>query len=149
VPNNAPTAAVIPMASAPQNTTRVAPINVRAPPARAARAPSNPRNAREELATMGTSLAGGVRTTITSGKDAPIAKVAADVSAACTGRAVKAAETPSSSHGGPKPADALSTMSLAMSCAHHNRCRCAQGHDVSLRTYLLVRNQAIETMKPS
>jgi len=98
---------------------------------------------------MGTSLAGGVRTTITSGKDAPIAKVAADVSAACTGRAVKAAETPSSSHGGPKPADALSSMSLAMSCAHHNRCRCAQGHDVSLRTYLLVRNQAIETMKPS
>ena len=47
VPNKAPTPAVIPMASAPQNVTRIAPSIVSAPPARAANAPSNARKSSE------------------------------------------------------------------------------------------------------
>jgi hypothetical protein len=47
VPNKAPTPAVMPIASAPQNVTRVAPGIISAPPARAANAPSNARKSSE------------------------------------------------------------------------------------------------------
>lgn len=47
VPNKAPTPAVIPMASAPQNVTRIAPGKISAPPARAASAPSSARKSSE------------------------------------------------------------------------------------------------------
>jgi P-type Mg2+ transporter len=47
VPNKAPTPAVIPIASAPQNVTRIAPGIMSAPPARAANAPSSARKSSE------------------------------------------------------------------------------------------------------
>jgi len=52
-PSNLPTAAVRTIASAPQNVTLIAPTNIAAPPARAARLPKIARNASDHTATMG------------------------------------------------------------------------------------------------
>ncbi len=54
-PNQAPTPAVIAMASAPQTQTRAAPTTMLAPPTLAATAPSRARNASDIPATHGTS----------------------------------------------------------------------------------------------
>src|SRR6185503_5960097 len=97
VPNRVPTAAVNPMASAPQKVTRMADFIIGAPPARAANTPKQTRKMRELIATTEINLVSGVTSTVRSGIPAPTAKVTADASAACTGRAVKLSEMPSSS----------------------------------------------------
>ena len=82
VPKRDPTPAVSPMASAPQNVTRIAPIVTLAPPTRAANAPRIARNTSEVPETMGISLDSGTMATANSGMAAPTAKLAAEVNAA-------------------------------------------------------------------
>ncbi len=81
-PNSVPIPAVRPIANAPQNVTRAAPRATLEPPARAAKAPSNQRKAREDPATSGIKWAGGANAVINSGIAAPTAKLAADANAA-------------------------------------------------------------------
>lgn len=81
-PNNAPTPAVIAMASAPQKQTRHAPARTLAPPTRAATAPSRARNASDIPATHGISPRSGANAVTANGRSAPTAKLAADASAA-------------------------------------------------------------------
>jgi hypothetical protein len=73
-PNKAPTAAVIPMASAPQNVTRVAPGRAPAPPTRAATAPRIARKARDVPDTHTITAAAGAMAVVASGRSAPTAK---------------------------------------------------------------------------
>ena len=82
VPNKVPTAAVTPMASAPQNVTRIAPTLTLAPPTRAANPPRIARNTSEVPATTGIRLDPETKATANSGMAAPTAKLAADVNAA-------------------------------------------------------------------
>ena len=81
-PNNAPTPAVIAIASAPQKQTRQAPAMTLAPPTRAATAPSRPGNASDIPATDGSSALPGTNAVTANGSSAPTAKLAAEASAA-------------------------------------------------------------------
>src|ERR1043166_380152 len=81
-PKRAPTAAVTPIASAPQSVTRIAPTITRAPPARAANPPRSARNTSEVPETTGMRLAWGTAAAVKSGMAAPTAKLPADASAA-------------------------------------------------------------------
>ena len=89
VPNKAPTAAVSPMASAPQKVTRTADLRIGAPPAIAARVPNPARNKSDVPETIGTNKYSGDIMTIRRGIEAPTAKVAPEANAAWTGRALK------------------------------------------------------------
>jgi hypothetical protein len=96
-PNSAPTPAVIAIASAPQKVTRHAPIRTPAPPARAATAPNKARKKNAVADIHGIRLCAGANVVTASGSAAPTAKLAADASAAWTGRALWSSEMPSSS----------------------------------------------------
>lgn len=97
VPNSLPIPAVIPRANAPQNVTRNVVRRMFATPAFAPIAPSKARKPNEAADTVGTSTFTGETTTISNGIAAPTENITADVSAACTGRAVVISEIPSSS----------------------------------------------------
>ena len=92
-----PTPAVAAIASAPQKVTRPAPASTPAPPTRAAMAPSRARKTSEVAGTQAMSVAGGASAVTPSGSAAPTVKLAAEASAACTGRALMVSEMPSSS----------------------------------------------------
>ncbi len=66
------------MASAPQNVTRIAPMAVPAPPARAAEAPRIARNATEAQPTNAIRLVSGATAATSKGNAAPTAKLAAE-----------------------------------------------------------------------
>ena len=89
--------AVMAMANAPQNVTRVVARMMFAPPAFAPTAPSRARKPRDAMDTTGPRIRGGDTTTMSNGMAAPMENVAADVRAACTGRAAVISEMPSSS----------------------------------------------------
>ena len=89
--------AVRAIANAPQNVTRAVARRTFAPPAFAPIAPRRARKPKDAADTMGTSAPAGDTTTMSKGMAAPTANVAAEVSAACTGRAVVISEIPSSS----------------------------------------------------
>src|SRR5665213_924389 len=97
VPNNLPIPAVRAIARAPQNVTRAVARRMFAPPAFAPIAPRTARKPKDAANTIGTSAPGGDITTISKGIAAPTENDAAEVSAACTGRAVVISEIPSSS----------------------------------------------------
>src|SRR5579863_331813 len=82
VPNKAPTPAVSPMASAPQNVTRITLGMTLARPARAANTPKSARKTSELPDTKTIRLAAGAKADTTRGMAAPTAKLAADASAA-------------------------------------------------------------------
>ena len=82
VPNKAPTPAVIPIASAPQNVTRIMLGVTLAPPARAARAPKSARKTSEVPDTRIIRVASGTKAETIRGMTAPTAKLAADANAA-------------------------------------------------------------------
>ena len=75
------------IASIPQNVTRSTAGPSAAPPARAPRAPSTAKQTKDPTATTGTRSEAGASATTASGANAPAVKVAADASAACSGRA--------------------------------------------------------------
>jgi CRP-like cAMP-binding protein len=81
-PNSAPTPAVIAIARAPQNETRHAPTRTPAPPARAAMAPNEARNASDMPDTQGISPRAGANAVTAKGRSAPTEKLAADANAA-------------------------------------------------------------------
>ena len=81
-PNNAPTPAVRAIANAPQKMTRATDFHTGAPPARAAKAPSNARKNKEAPDTTQTSEETGTRRTRRRGKAAPTVKVPAEAKAA-------------------------------------------------------------------
>jgi len=81
-PNSAPTPAVIAIARAPQNETRHAPTRTPAPPARAAMAPNEARNASDMPDTQGISPRAGANAVTAKGSSAPTAKLAAEANAA-------------------------------------------------------------------
>src|SRR5665811_2241432 len=88
VPKTFPMPAVRAIAKAPQNVTRTVARRTLAPPARAPIAPRTARKARDAADTMGTRALAGDTTTMSNGMTAPTENEAAEVSAACTGRAV-------------------------------------------------------------
>jgi hypothetical protein len=71
VPNKTPTPAVIPMASAPQNVTRITLGMTLAPPTRAAKAPKSPRKISEVPDTKIIRLASGAKAETMRGMTAP------------------------------------------------------------------------------
>ena len=81
-PNRTPTPAVIAIARAPQNETHHALTRTLAPPARAAMAPSEARNASARPDTRGIRPRAGSNAVTANGRSAPIAKLAADANAA-------------------------------------------------------------------
>ncbi len=93
----APTPAVSPIASAPQNVTRVTETSNGEPPALAAIRPKSARKESELPARPHMSAEAGSKRTISSGRSAPAAKVPAEAIAACTGLAAKVSDIPSSS----------------------------------------------------
>jgi hypothetical protein len=97
VPNKAPTPAVSPMASAPQNVTRIAPRAKPAPPTPAANAPKSARNSSEVPGTSRIRLLSGAKVLVRRGIAAPTAKLRADANAAWIGRARRVSVMPSSS----------------------------------------------------
>ena len=97
VPNKTPTPAVIPIASPPQNVTRIVLGATFAPPARAASAPKSARESSEVPATKIIRLAAGAAALTMRGMAAPRAKQLADASAAWVGRALSVSDMPSSS----------------------------------------------------
>ena len=81
--------AVIAMANAPQKATRNVALPTGAPPTLAPIAPSNARNNNEAIDTPKIiERVDGDNHAASSGNEAPAVKVAAEVIAACTGRAV-------------------------------------------------------------
>ena len=110
VPKSLPIPAVIASANAPQNVTRTVARRMFAPPARAPMAPSRARKPSDAPATIGSSAFVGDTTTMSNGMAAPIENIAAEVSAACTGRAAVTSDIPSSSRAWAVRA------SFAMSC---------------------------------
>ena len=88
VPNNLPTAAVMPIASAPQKATRPDALSTGAPPVCAATAPRAVRNTSDVPATTTPTDDAGATSAASRGNAAPAANVDADVSAAWTGRAL-------------------------------------------------------------
>ena len=89
--------AVSAMASAPQKVTRTAALVTLAPPTFAPTPPKRARNTREAALTPALSSWAGIRRTISKGRAAPTANVAAEVNAAWIGRAVVISDMPSSS----------------------------------------------------
>ena len=87
----------MPRANAPQKVTRNVARKMFAPPAFAPIAPNKARKPNDAADTIGTSTFVGETTTISNGMAAPTENITADVSAACTGRAVVISEIPSSS----------------------------------------------------
>ena len=75
-PNKEPTAAVMPMASAPQKVTRPAPASTGAPPARAANAPNTAKKRSEAADTQTIRSCAGAIAVTASGSAAPTAKLA-------------------------------------------------------------------------
>ena len=109
VPKIFPIPAVRAIAKAPQNVTRTMARRTFAPPARPPIAPRSARKPKDAADTIGTSKLAGDTTTISKGTAAPVENVTADVSAACTGRAVVISEIPSSSRAwAPKASFAVS-----------------------------------------
>src|SRR3546814_491924 len=84
------------IARAPQNVTRTIDRMTGAPPAFAPSAPSSTRHRSETATTSGINCCPGAAATTASGMIAPALNVAADVNAACNGRAVDMSEIPSS-----------------------------------------------------
>jgi hypothetical protein len=82
VPKSAPIPAVSPMASAPHKVTRMAPVIIEAPPARAANPPNDVRNTSDVPATAGIRLVSGTMVAVNRGMAAPTAKLPADANAA-------------------------------------------------------------------
>lgn len=82
VPNSAPTAAVSPVASAPQKVTRTANFITGAPPARAASMPSIVKKIKELPKTVDANRASGATSTVSSGIAAPNANAPAEAKAA-------------------------------------------------------------------
>lgn len=81
--------AVIAIAKAPQNATRTVALATGAPPAFAPLAPRIARKNNDEMGTLTIIIAVfGVSHAAIMGSAAPAVNVAAEVSAACTGRAV-------------------------------------------------------------
>lgn len=76
--------AVNAIAKAPQNVTRTVALAVPAPPALAPSAPSRANEINDVTATAGPITSLGRTKAVSRGKAARIAKVAADVRAACT-----------------------------------------------------------------
>jgi hypothetical protein len=103
VPTKAPMPAVSAIAKAPQNVTRAVALRTFAPPALAPIAPRRPRKPKDAAETIGTSIVAGATTTISNGIAAPTANVAADVRAACTGRAVDTSDIRRHAHELPRP----------------------------------------------
>ena len=97
VPNKAPTAAVTAIAKALQQVTRIIPGMIFAPPVRAAKPPRQASEINAAAVTVAISHCCGVQIATNSGSNAPLAKLAAEVMAACNGRAELVAEMPSSS----------------------------------------------------
>src|SRR6185503_15059381 len=97
VPTSLPIPAVRAIANAPQKVTRAVARRMCAPPAFAPIAPRRARKPKDAADTMGTSAPAGDTTTMSKGMAAPTENITADVSAACTGRAVVISEIPSSS----------------------------------------------------
>jgi hypothetical protein len=97
VPKIFPIPAVRAIANAPQKVTRAVARRTFAPPVIAPIAPRSARKAKDAADTIGTSAPAGATTTMSKGMAAPTENVAAEVSAACTGRAVVISEIPSSS----------------------------------------------------
>ena len=93
-PKSFPIPAVKAIANAPQNVTRAVARKTFAPPALAPTAPRRARKPKDAANTTGTSALAGDTTTMSKGMAAPTENVAADVSAACTGRAVVISEIP-------------------------------------------------------
>ena len=90
--------AVTAIANAPQNSVRSAPFATGAPPVRAATAPSSARKTSDaELTLQLDRRLRHEQVDDQSGNAPPAAKLAADASAACTGRAALISEMPSSS----------------------------------------------------
>jgi len=87
----------MPSASAPHNVTRSAPLAMLAPPARAATAPSNASTANDVALIHAAKPGPGTASATARGTAAPAAKLAAEASAACSGRAARAWQMPSSS----------------------------------------------------
>src|SRR6187549_1807724 len=87
-PKSQPTAEVTPMARAPQNVTRAAPAVAGAPPALAARAPRPASDSNDVAVTTGVNIDTGAMAAVSTGSAAPMANVAADAAAACSGRAL-------------------------------------------------------------
>jgi hypothetical protein len=73
---------VTPIASSPQNVTRIAPALTLAPPVRAANAPKSARKSKDVPDTKMISLACGAKAVTTRGRAAPTAKLPADANAA-------------------------------------------------------------------
>src|ERR1700686_4654477 len=96
-PKSLPMPAVRAIAKAPQNVTRAVARRTFAPPVLAPIAPRRARKPKDAADTRGTSAPGGDTTTMSKGIAAPTENDAAEVSAACTGRAVVISEIPSSS----------------------------------------------------
>jgi hypothetical protein len=90
-------AAVAAIAKAPQKVTRMVGLTIFAPPARAPIAPSPAKQTSEAPDTVDAVHPAGASKVAIRGSAAPLAKVTADVSAACTGRAMTCSESPSSS----------------------------------------------------
>src|SRR3569832_28883 len=97
VPNSFPIAAASAMANAPQKVTRAVARQILAPPVQAPMAPKRARKSNDASGTVRTSILAGVTTAMSSGIAAPAEHVAAEVIAACTGRAVVIWEMPNSS----------------------------------------------------
>src|ERR1022692_4116839 len=100
VPKTFPMPAVRAIAKAPQNVTRTVARRTLAPPARAPIAPRTARKPKDAADTSGTSALAGDTTTLSRGMAAPTENDAADVNAACTGRAVVISEMPRSLRAG-------------------------------------------------
>lgn len=97
VPNSLPMPAVSARANAPQNVTRMVARRMFAPPAFAPITPRTARKASDAPETIGTSALLGDTTTISNGMAAPTENIAAEASAAWTGRATLISDIPSSS----------------------------------------------------
>jgi len=82
VPNNIPAPAVIAMASAPQNVTRIILGKTRAPPACAANVPKSIKKIIDVAATVKIRCGSGATAETIKGMSAPTAKLLADASAA-------------------------------------------------------------------
>jgi hypothetical protein len=97
MPKSLPTPAVSPIASAPQKATRTAPLTIDAPPACAAVPPRITKVTSAVADETSVIQAEGASKTVAIGTRAPTMKAIAEARAACTGRARRVSEMPSSS----------------------------------------------------
>ena len=91
------TVTALSIANALQKTTRITPGPIFAPPAFAARPPRAASETRAETTVAGSSTDSGASAATIAGNAAPTAKLQAEASAACSGRAEVTSEMPSSS----------------------------------------------------